>query len=126
MHATPDGGPYVLVHSRIALQSYQGFSFTVPPHALHPRLAGSFRTLPDVDEQDSANIDVLLLNPREFRDLLHQQGTASFSTTGRSGEVDWALNPTFVDPQKYVLVFRNSPEKPLPKAVDVNFTLSFR
>ena len=126
VHATPDGGPYVLVHSRIAIKSYRGFSFTVPPHALHPRLAGTFKTLNDASRDDSARVDAMLLNPKEFRDLLHQQGTASFFAAGPGGEVDWTLNPTFVDPQKYFLVFRNSSEKSLAQTVDVNFTLSFR
>jgi hypothetical protein len=125
--ASPATGPHHFLHRRLSLRSYRGFRFVVPAHALHPRLEGTFRSITKGNGQDSTNVGVMLLDKREFEDLLHhREGTASFSAAGPGGEVDWTLSPTFSEPQNYYLVFRNSSEKSAAALVDVDFTISFQ
>jgi hypothetical protein len=126
VHTAPGSGPRRLFRSRLSLKSYRGFSFVIPPHAIRPRVEGTFKTLTTGNGRNFLPVDVMLLNPEEFSDLIHQdgEGTASFATGGSDGAVDWSLAPTFFAPQKYYLVFRNPSGTPA-ELVDVDFSISF-
>jgi hypothetical protein len=127
VYGSVPAGPHRLLRRRLSLKSYLGFSFTVPAHALHPKVEGTFKSVGRSSEPDVTNVDVMLLNPEEFEDLLsHHGGYASFSTTGHAGQVDWALSPTILAPQKYYLVFHNPLEQSVAELLDVDFTISFQ
>jgi hypothetical protein len=125
----PTGAAMPLLHRRFSVRSYQAFVFEVPAHAAHPRVHGSFKSYtknpgPSVS---SAAVDVLLLQREEFSAfVLRGLGTAAFSVPDSDGaQIDWLLNPTFLNPQKYYLVFHNSSGNPRVKGVEADFTISY-
>lgn len=121
--AMPDAPPQHFLHRRFSVRGYQGFSFVVPPHASHPCLQGTYKS----SAQGNADVEVLLLNQQEFSDFVHgQAGTATYSNDpSTGGQVNWILNSPLSQPQKYYLIFRNSPGGPRLKLVDADFTISF-
>jgi len=126
--AAPDDAPKHFLHKRFSLRSYEGFEFVVPPHAIQPRLQGTFKCFAKGNgTTQPADADLLLLNDQEFADFLNGQvGTATFTNDpSDSGEIDWILNSPRSQPQKYYLIFRNSPGGTHIKLVDADFTVSF-
>jgi|GEM_PF-5697355 len=80
------------------------FSFDVPPHAIHPRLVGSYRA---TIANPGANLDFLVLTAYQFAAFSHgAAGDALFSAAASSGEkVDLALPITNDVAVRYYIVF---------------------
>jgi hypothetical protein len=130
VHPAPNGAPTRLLHGRFSVRSYQAFAFEVPAHATHPRLHGTFKSYtknPGASLGSAATVDVLLLKQEEFSAFVHRGlGAATFSIPDSDGaDIDWLLNPTFVNPQKYYLVFHNAAGRSRGELVDADFLVSF-
>jgi hypothetical protein len=115
------------LHKRFALKNYSEFTFVVPPNQASPRLHGFFRSWIDGGSmKDAINVDLLLLNDREFEDF--RQGRAGNSTYAveatHNQAVDYAIASTTGEKRAYHLVFR-VPDESRNAVVDANFTLSF-
>jgi hypothetical protein len=125
VNPSPAGAPRRFVHGRFSVKSYQGFAFDVPPHATHPRVQGSFRVF--ASDGTASTMDVLLLSREEFDAFIHRGlGAATFSLPDSDGgDIDWVLNPTFLNPQRSYLVFNNASGRPQLKRVQADFTVSF-
>ena len=105
---------------------------TVPPHCLHPRLHGNFKSFHLGDQgnrlnDEAANVDVLLLDEQQFNDFSHGplDETARSAQNTHEQQIEWALPSTFDNPRKFYLVFNNANGKPKAKVVEADFTLSF-
>jgi hypothetical protein len=117
--------PVNFVHKTFKVAGYTKFEFDVPPHSVNPKLEGTFKAFATGNPEEPANIDLLLLTPEQFSDFAHEQGQATFTVTGSSGQtVDYALPSTIGEGQKYYLVFRN-PAKGSARSVQADFTSSF-
>jgi hypothetical protein len=129
--AAPADAPKHFLRQRFAIQTYEGFEFIIPAHAVHPRLQGSFKSFlrrGGVNANGkTAIVDLLLLNEQEFSDFQRgDNGTATFSNEATdSGEVDLALGAPMFHPQRYYLIFRNSSGRPRTKLVTADFSVSF-
>ena len=117
--------PVNFVHKTFKVPGYVKFEFEVPPHSVSPKLQGTFKAFASGKPDEPASVDVLLLTPEQFADFTKEQGEATYSATGSSGQtVDYALAPTIEEAQKYYLVFRN-PAKGSARTVEADFTASF-
>jgi hypothetical protein len=121
--ALSTGAPNHFLHRRFSMKSSQVFKFEVPPHAIHPELRGTFRSV----ATGQSPVEVLLMNDEQFADLVnHKPESATFSFDASSrGAIDWVLTSPLVNRQTYYLVFRNSPEAPGPTIVDADFAINF-
>lgn len=113
------------LHKTFKVAGNTKFEFDVPPHSLNPKLEGTFKAFATGNPEEPANIDLLLLTPEQLADFAHDQGEATFTVTGSTGQtVDYALPPTIQEGKKYYLVFRN-PAKGSARSVEADFTASF-
>ena len=121
----PAGTPRRFLHGGFSLKSYQGFGFDIPPHATRPRVQGTFRVF--ASDGSAARVDVLLLSREEFGAFVHRGlGAATHSMPDAdSGDVDWVLDPTFLNPLRYYLVFNNASGRPRLMRVQADFTVSY-
>jgi hypothetical protein len=123
----PTPSPNHFLHKRFALKTYSEFPFVVPPNQACPRLHGLFRSWVDGrGMKDAVDVDLLLLNDREFEDF--RQGRAGNSTysveAAHNQAVDYAIASTTGERRSYHLVFR-APEGSRNTIVDADFTLGF-
>ena len=128
-HVTLDPTPPQnnFLHKRFALKNYGEFTFIVPPYQASPRLHGFFRSWAEGGStKDAINVDLLLLNDREFEDF--REGRAGNSTYAveatHNQAVDFAIASTTGAKRLYHLVFR-VPDRSRNAVVDADFTLSF-
>jgi hypothetical protein len=119
--------PRHFLHGRFSVRSYQGFVIDVPAHTTRPRVYGRFRAFAKGDESVSATLDVLLLSRQEFTAFVRRGlGATVFSMQDSAGgSIDWVLDPTFLNSQRYYMVFNNSSGRPAVKRVEADFTVSF-
>ncbi len=121
-----------VVQKTFTVQKYESFEMTVPPHCLHPRLHGNFKSYHFGEQgnrlnDEAANIDVLLLDEQQFNDFSHAplDEAARSAQNTHDQQIDWALPSSFDTPRKFFLVFNNATGKPKTKLVDADLTLSF-
>ena len=119
------------LHKTFAVKTYEEFAFPVPAHIVKPMLHGSFVSFAknrngDLLCNQSADVDLLLLNDEEFDDFEHsRQGTATYTLDPSHSQIVTYAVPATVDrPQTYHLVFRNSPGGSHSKLVKADFTIS--
>jgi hypothetical protein len=125
--------PIHFLHKTFPLKKYVPFEFEVPPHSSIPRLHGTFksfvrRTGGEDLSDESTDVDFILMNPDQFQDFLRSRGggTALHSVeASHDHEVEFLLSPTEDTPEKYYIVFSNSPGGAALKYVQADFTLSF-
>jgi hypothetical protein len=130
--ASKPQAPNNFLHKTFAVKTDEAFTLTVPAHMVRPVLRGSFESFAkgnagDLLSNDSANVDLLILNDQEFDDFSHaRQGTATYSLDpSHSQTVTYTVHSTMGEPQTYHLVFRNSPGGARSKLVKADFTLTF-
>ena len=124
--------PINFLHKTFALKKTASFEFQVPAHTALPRLHGTFQSsVPGGGESssdDSANVDLVLLNAEQYADFSHGGGEGAALYTvepAHDHEVDFRLSPTQEDSATYYLVFRNSPGGAASKQVKADFSLTF-
>ena len=128
---TPVSTTEAVLHKTFAVAKAAIFPFEVPAHAVTPRLHGNFKSyVKQVSIQssdESADVDFLILTRDQYDDFVHgRAGAALFSLdTSHDQDVNVTL-PGYQDqPQKYYLVFRNSPGGEAKKLVQADFTVDF-
>jgi hypothetical protein len=125
--------PIHFLHKTFAVKKYVPFEFEVPPHAAIPRLHGTFKSFirrPGEDDlsDESTDVDFNLMDPDQYRDFVQSRGggTALHSVEAtHDHEVEFLLSPTKENPDKYYIVFSNSPGRAGLIYVRTDFTLSF-
>jgi hypothetical protein len=121
------------LHSVFPVSTSAQFAFEVPPHTWNPRLNGTFRSYtersaPDSSSDRTADIDVMLLNEKEYDDFRHgRQGNATYDLyAAHNQSVGWRVPSTLENAQQYHLVFSNLPGGAKTKFVKADFTISFQ
>jgi hypothetical protein len=124
--------PNNFLHKTFAIKTSEDFPFQVPSHSVKPTLHGSFVSFAknksgDLLSNETANVDLLILNDQEFDDFSHsKQGSATYTVDpSHSQTVTYTLHPTVSDAENYHLVFRNSAGGARSKLVKADFTVSF-
>jgi hypothetical protein len=134
---TPVGTSKALLHKTFNVENIVNLPFELPAHASTPNLRGTYRAFPQhngnsqTGSDEDAAVEFMLLNQQQFADLLNgRPGDALFSADAASnGEVNFTMPPTFAQPAKYYLVFRNSAfrsgSRATGKAVQADFRIDF-
>jgi hypothetical protein len=129
---SPPKPPKSVVNKMFPVKNYEAFDFVVPAHTFAPKLEGSFQAFvkgssDNIVSNETADVDVLLLNEQEFDVFTHgKQGTATYTADpSHSQTVEVALAATVEEPRTYYLVFRNPPGGPRTKFVKADFTARF-
>jgi hypothetical protein len=133
---TPVGTSKALLHKTFNVAGIVDLPFDLPAHASTAQLRGTYRSFlphsgvqPAGERSDdrAADVEFLLLNEQQYADLLNgRPGDALFSADDTSnGEVNFSLPPTFVQPAKYYLVFRNSSRGGAKRVVQADFRIDF-
>lgn len=133
---SPVGTSAALLHKTFNVTAITDLPFDLPAHASTPQLRGTYRSFvaqsglkpasPRSDDHDAA-VEFMVLNEQQYADLLNgRPGDALFSADAASnGEVDFTLPPTFAQPAKYYLVFRNATRAEGKKTVQADFRIDF-
>jgi hypothetical protein len=129
LSASPDSSHFL--HQIFAVKGYSQFTFVVPPHMMNPKLRGNYRSFaigedPDYPGAKAADVDLMLLNEREFTEFANgRRGSATYEVDSSHNQaVDYAVPSTYDRAQLYHLVFCN-PRKSETRFVDADFTISF-
>jgi hypothetical protein len=128
---SPVGTSAAIVRKTFAVSAPAKFSFEVPPHAASPQLHGTFRSFvrqAGVQSSDeSADIDLLLMNGEQYADFLRGQPADTVYSVDSSHDQDVAfgLPATLDKPAQYYLVFRNSSNSAAKKVVQADFQVDF-
>ena len=128
--ATRLPAPNHFLHKQFTLTDRSDFAFSVPPHIVNPILRGNFHAFAkdslDSTNRKPANIDLALMNEREFKDFVHRRsGDATYEVDSSSSQaVNYAIPPTHDRLESYHLVFQGS-GRSSATVVDADFTVSF-
>ena len=128
---SPVGTSSAIVRKTFAVSAPAKFSFEIPPHAASPQLHGTFRSFvrqAGVQSNDeSADIDLLLMNGEQYADFQRGQpaDTVYFVDSSHDQDVSFGLPATLDHPMRYYLVFRNSASSPAKKVVQADFQVNF-
>jgi len=129
--SSPVGTSTPILHKTFEVAALVNLPFDIPPHASNPQLHGTYRSfLPKggvaVDEA-SADVEFLLLNQQQFDTLLsgHESDAVFSAEDAHNQEVNTDLPPSFAQPARYYLVFRNNSHAKGKKLVQANFRVDF-
>jgi hypothetical protein len=125
------GTSSAILHHTFRVRGVVELPFEVPAHAATPQLRGSYRSfLERAGEQTSdedADVEFLVLNEQQYDEFLNgHPGEAVFSAEeGHDQDVNTGLPPTFSQPAKYHLLFRNNSHGTGKKVVQADFRVDF-
>jgi hypothetical protein len=128
---SPVGTSKPILHKTFRVGGVADLPFEIPAHASTPQLHGTYRSfLEQAGAQSSdsgAEVEFLLMNEKQFADLLSgRPGEATFSAEdAHAQEVNFSIPPTFGQPAKYFLVFRNNSAGKEKKYVQADFRVDF-
>ena len=128
---SPVGTNAVIVSKTFAVSAPAKFSFEIPPHAASPQLHGTFRSFvrqAGIQSSDeSADVDLLLMNGEQYADFLRGQpaDTVYSVDSSHDQDVSFGLPSTLDRPAQYYLVFRNSTSSAPKKLVQADFKVDF-
>jgi hypothetical protein len=127
---SPVGTTQTVLQKTFNLKGSVTFPFEIPAHAVQPHLHGIFQSFASRvhgESDDTANIDLLILNQEQQADSASSRGSeALFSVeASHSQAVNFDLPPSFNQPVKYYLVFRNSGGGKAGKVVEASFRVDF-
>ena len=129
--SSPVGTSTPILHKTFEVAALVNLPFDILPHAANPQLHGTYRSfLPKgraaVDET-SADVEFLLLNQQQFDTLLsgHESDAVFSAEDAHNQEVNTDLPPTFAQPARYYLVFRNNSHAKGKKLVQADFRVDF-
>lgn len=125
--------PINFLHKTFTVKKYAQFEVDVPPHAVIPRVHGTFQSFVPGKEgenlsDDTTDVGFLLMSADQFADYSqgHGNGTALYTVDPtHDHEVEFVLPPTKDDAEKYYVVFVNAPGGAAQKKVQADFSLSF-
>ncbi len=128
---SPVGTSQVVLHKTFAVRTSVNFPFEIPAHAAMPHLHGNYKSFTKElgihSNDDSANVDFLILNEDQYADFIHgHSGEAVFSTDASHDQDVSVILPASQDqPRKYYLIFRSSPGGEARKLVQADFAIDF-
>jgi hypothetical protein len=127
---SPVGTTQAVLDKTFSLKSSATFPFEIPAHASQPHLHGIFQSFAGQahgTSDDTANVDMLILNEEQQADFASNRATdVLFSVEGSHNQsVNFDLPPSMNQPVKYYLVFRNAQGGKGNKVVEANFRVDF-
>jgi hypothetical protein len=128
---SPVGTSSAIVRKTFAVSAPAKFAFEVPAHAASPQLHGTFRSFvrqAGVQSSDeSADIDLLLMNGEQYANFQHGQpaDTVYSVDSSHNQDVSFGLPATMDKPAQYYLVFRNGSASAAKKVVQADFQVDF-
>jgi hypothetical protein len=128
---SPVGTSKPILHKTFRVAGVADLPFEIPAHASTPQLHGTYRSfLEQAGTQSSdsgAEVEFLLMNEKQFADLLSgRPGEATFSAEdAHAQEVNFSIPPTFGQPAKYYLIFRNNSAGKEKMYVQADFRVDF-
>ncbi len=128
---SPVGTSKPILHKTFRVAGVVDLPFEIPAHASTPQLHGTYRSFLEqagAQSGDSgAEVEFLLMNEKQFADLLSgRPGEATFSAEdAHSQEVNFSIPPTFGQPAKYYLIFRNNSAGKEKMYVQADFRVDF-
>ncbi len=128
---SPAASSQTVLHKTFSVSTSATFPFEIPAHVAIPRLHGNYKSfvkpLGTQSDDDSANVDFLILTADQYADFTQgRAGEPVFSVdASRDQDVNVSLPPSQDQPQKYYLIFRNTPGGASKKLVQADFTVSF-
>jgi hypothetical protein len=127
----PVSATQTVLHKTFTVSTSVNFPFEIPAHAAMPHLHGNYKSfikqLGVQSNDNSANVDFLILNEDQYADFVHgHQGEALFSAeASHDQDVSASLPATQDKARKYYLIFRNTPGGEARKIVQADFTVDF-
>jgi hypothetical protein len=128
---SPVGTSTAIVRKTFGVSAPARFSFEIPAHAASPQLHGTFRSFvrqAGVQSSDeSADVDLLLMNGEQYADFLRGQPADTVYSVDASHDQDvsFGLPATLDHPAQYYLVFRNASSSVAKKIVQADFQVDF-
>jgi len=127
---SPVGTSTPILHKTFPVVALVNLPFDIPPHAASPQFKGTYHSFlkgSGAGSENAADVELLLMNQQQFTDLLNGHASdAVFSTEdAHDQEVNTSLPPTFNDPARYYLVFRNNSRERGKKFVKADFQVDF-
>ena len=128
---SPVGSTNTILRRTFAVSRLTKVPFEIPAHAATPHLHGTFRSFVQhagaQSDDDSANVDFLVLNQQQYTELANgRPSEALFSAEAtHDQEVNLGLPVSQAEAQKYYLLFRNRSRKEGKKIVEATFTVDF-
>ncbi len=128
---SPAASSQTILHKTFSFSTSATFPFEVPAHIAIPRLHGNYKSfvkqIGTPSDDDGANVDFLILTEDQYADFVHgHAGEPLFSADpSNDQDVNVSLPPSDDRPQKYYLIFRNSPGGAAKKLVQADFTVDF-
>jgi hypothetical protein len=126
---SPVGTSKDILHKTFSVTGVVDLPFELPPHAANPELRGSYRSFVGQTGNQAgadARVEFLVFNQQQFADFLNgRPDDALFSAEdAQAQDVNFSMPPTFNEPAKYYLVFRNSGGAG-KKMVEADFRIDF-
>jgi hypothetical protein len=123
---SPVGTSTPILRKTFPVVALVNLPFDIPPHAADPHLHGTYRSFLKGSNAD-ADVEFMLMNQPQYTDLLNgQPGDAVLSADdSHNQEVNITLPPTFGEPARYYLVFRNNSPAAAKKLVQADFRVDF-
>ena len=114
-----------LVHGRLSVTTYQTLTFELPAHKRGGHVEGTFRCV-ETGNAGRGAVEVLLMNEEEFARFGRDETERSTFWVSPAGnrDIDWDLKPTFGEPEKYYLVFRNASRRRGAAVVEADFVVT--
>ena len=127
---SPVGTSTPILHKTFAVVALVDLPFDIPPHAASPKLRGTYRSFTKGavgEDGTDADVEFLLMTEQEYNALLGgRPSDAVFSAEdAHNQEVNVILPPTYVQPARYYLVFRNNSRDSRKKVVQADFQVDF-
>ncbi len=103
-----------ILHQTFGVRDIVQLAFEVPAHAATPQLRGNYRSFLEragaQTSDEGADVEFLVLNEQQYNDFLNgHPGEAAFSAEdAHDQDVNTELPPTFGQPARYHMVFRNN------------------
>ena len=122
--------PVSILDKTFDLKTSEAFPFEVPPRSTQPHLHGIFEShLGNARgaSTDAANIGLMVMNEQEQADLASNRATETLFSVedSHSQSVNFDLPPSFGQPVKYYLIFKNSRDSKTSKVIKANFRVDF-
>jgi hypothetical protein len=128
---SPVGTSTPILHKTFAVAALASLPFDIPPHGANPQLRGTYRSFMPKGvtptDETAADVEFLLLNQQQYDTLLtgHASDAVLLAEDAHNQEVNTALPPTFDQPVRYYLVFRNNSRASRKKLVQADFRVDF-
>jgi hypothetical protein len=121
------GSTAPILRKSFTVRSAVQIAFEVPAHASTPRLRGTFESSATPGGGADAPVEVLVLSDQQYSEFVSQRaGDAAFQAEDApAADINAQLPPTFSQPARYHLIFRNNSRAERKKFVKADFRMEF-